>query len=197
MEGYDEAVIKARLSRLDRCRRTAFVAACAERLVPLFDRYSQVAGAGDRGRLRAVVDKAWRAAQGAEVGGLSEAQGVAEGMVPTDEGEWIFEMPYGQNAAAAAAAYAVRTWLTEDPQEGAWGARQVYEAADYAAQHSLPDLTLDAPGAEQMLIQSHVVQVALTGLSADLRAVESPSDDLAALRRRARDEGEVWTRTLP
>lgn len=46
-------------------------------------------------------------------------------------------MGYAQNAAAAVAC-AVRTWMTDEPQEAVWGARQVYEAADYAAQHALP-----------------------------------------------------------
>lgn len=194
---YDEPEIKTRLDALDRAHKTAFAAACAERLWPLFERYSRVTGEGDVTALRAVLDGAWSAVQGEEVASLAEAQEVAEGMVPSDEGEWVFEMGYGQNAAAAVA-YVVRTWLTDDPQEGVWGARQVYEAADYAAQHSLPDLNLNAPGAEQRLLQTPAVQTALAGLSADLLAVESPvSDKWRGLRQRARQEGEAWAGILP
>lgn len=122
---------------------------------------------------------------------------VAEAMVPIDEGEWVLEMGYGQNAAAAVA-YAVRTWLTEDPQEGVWGARQVYEAADYAAQRSMPALDLNSAGAEGELFQSAIVQTAVTGLAEDLDAVEVPEgDEWAGLRDRARREGASWAQTLP
>ncbi len=118
-------------------------------------------------------------------------------MVPVDEGEWILETGYGQNAAAAVA-YAVRTWLTEDPQEGVWAARQVYEAADYGAQRSLPGLDLNAAGAEETLFQSRIVQAAVTGLAEDLDAVEAPAgDEWVGLRDRARREGALWARTLP
>lgn len=197
MVGYDEAAIRARLTRLDRASRTAFVAACAERLWPLFERYARATGGGDPEVLRGVLDKAWLAAQGVDTGGLEQAQEVAEAMVPIDEGEWVLEMGYGQNAAAAVA-YAVRTWLTEDPQEGVWGARQVYEAADYAAQRSMPALDLNSAGAEGELFQSAIVQTAVTGLAEDLDAVEVPEgDEWAGLRDRARREGASWAQTLP
>lgn len=163
MATFDEAEIKNRLSRLDRARKTAFAAACAERLWPLFPRCAEATGEGDVAVLRSVLDDAWRAAAGDDVGDLSAAQITAEDMVPVDDGEWIFEMGYGQNAAAAVA-YAVRSWLTDDPQQAAWAACQVHEAADYAALRAHPELELNVPAAE---------------------------------RARARDEGAVWTATLP
>ncbi|GEA86031.1 hypothetical protein CGE01nite_32820 [Cellulomonas gelida] len=49
---------------------------------------------------------------------------------------------YGQNAAAAAA-YAMRTWMTNSPQEAAWAARHGYELADYAVLNGDPDLDPD------------------------------------------------------
>ena len=197
MVAYDEADIKARLAKLDRFHRTAFAAACAERLWPLFERYARATGEGDVEALHSILDMAWSAAQGVVVEGMAGAQEAAEAMVPNDEGEWVFEMGYGQNAAAAVA-YALRACLTDDTQEGVWGARQLYEAADYAAQHSLPDLDLNAPGVERALFQSPAVQSALAALSADLIDVESSEGhDWALLRERAREEGEVWARTLP
>jgi len=176
MVSYDESAIRARLARLDRASRTAYASACAERLWPLFERYAQATGEGDPAVLRGVLDEVWLAAQGVNAGDLSQAQEVAEDMVPVDEGEWVLEMGHGQNAAAAVA-YAVRTWLTEDPQEGVWAARQVYEAADYAAQRSLPALDLNAAGAEEELFQSRIVQAAVTGLAEDLDTVEAPASD--------------------
>lgn len=197
MVSYDESAIRARLARLDRASRTAYASACAERLWPLFERYAGATGEGDPAVLRGVLDEVWLVAQGVNAGDLSQAQEVAEAMVPVDEGEWVLEMGYGQNAAAAVA-YAVRTWLTEDPQEGVWAARQVYEAADYAAQRSLPALDLNAAGAEEELFQSRIVQAAVTGLAEDLDAVEAPAgDEWVGLRDRARREGASWARLLP
>lgn len=142
---YDETAIRGR-SLLSRKQKTAFAAACAQRLLPLFERY--VAAVGDEGarELAGVVNSIWRAVAGDCVD-LAPAQATAEALVPSDDGEWFYEMAYGQNGAASAA-YAVRRWLTDDPQETAWAARQVYEAADYAAQRLRPDLDLNAADAE-------------------------------------------------
>lgn len=194
---YDEAGIKARLAGLSRSHKTAFAAACAERLWPLFERYSETTRRDDVAALRVGLDSAWRVARDEQVAGLAGALEVAERMVPSDEGEWMLELGYGQNSAAAVA-YAIRTWLTDDPQEGAWGARQLYEAADYAAQRSMPDLDLNSPDAERRLLTSRVVQDALAGMSADLITVESPTRDRwERLQKRAQQEGEAWARTLP
>lgn len=197
MAKYSEEELEARLWRLDQFQRTAFVAACAERPWPLFERCVRVTGQGDVGVLRRILDMAWSAAEEVEVEGMPGAQEAAEAMVPTDDGEWVFEMGYGQNAAAAVA-YAVRTWLADDPQEAVWGARQLYEAADCAAQQSLAGWDVDAGGTESSLFRSRAVQSALEGLSADLVEVESSgSRDWSALRARACEEGETWARILP
>lgn len=82
--------------------------------------------------VEAILEDVRRAAFGGEVSNLARAQQIVEDMVPADEGEWTFEMGYGQSAIAAVV-YAVRTWLTDDPQEAVWAARQVHQAADYAA----------------------------------------------------------------
>ncbi len=139
---YDEQAILRRLAVLDRSSKTVFAASCAERLSGLFDRYARVAGAPELAlRLRAVIDAAWGAASGAFVDAGS-LQAEAEGMVPQDADDWVLEAGYGQNAAAAAA-YAMRTWMTDAPQEAAWAARHGYELADYAVLNGDPDLDPD------------------------------------------------------
>ena len=197
MRSYDEQAVRARLARLRRAERAAFAAACAERLWPLFVRYANITGQADPRSLRTALDDTWRAVQGNEVD-LAEAQQVAEGMVPSDEGEWVHEMGYGLHAAACVA-YAVRTWLTDDPQEAAWAARQVYEAADHAAQHARPDLDfdLDGPDAERTLREHPAVQAALAGIEDDLAAVESADpDSWDGLRKRAEEDGAERARSL-
>ncbi|NYG22844.1 hypothetical protein BJY17_003591 [Agromyces hippuratus] len=197
MARYEEAEIAARLTRLGRVERTAFAAACAERLWPLFTRCAEVAEHADATVVRGVLDDLWRAVNGADVSGIAQLQGVAEAMVPSDDDEWVFEMGYLQNAAASVA-YAIRVWLTGSPQEAVWAARQVYEVADYAARRLHPDLDVNAPNAERELLRTAVVQGALSGLSDDLAAVEShTAGGWASVQHRARQGGAAWARSLP
>lgn len=193
---YDESEIRVRLTRLDHASRVAFAAACAERLWPLFERYVQATGLGDVALLRSALDEVWLVAEGRENGAdLSRVEKVALSMVPADDGEWVFEMGYGQNAAAAVA-YALQGSLTDDPQDGVWASRQVYEAADYAARCLRPDLDLSSADAEQELSRSDTVQVAVSGVIADLESLEGEAG-LSGLQDRARREGAVWARSLP
>lgn len=196
---YDESGLTKRLSSLDREAKTAFAAACAERLLPLFDRYAKAAQLPEEeARLSAVVAAAWEAAAGG--GDEAEARGLqaaAEAMVPSDDGDdWFLEMGYGQNAAAAAA-YAIRTWLTDDPQEAAWAARQVYEVADYGVLQGSPTIDLNAPDAESQVIASAAVQEALVALEEGLSAVEGGPSDWQGLRAAVQTEAQDWVKTLP
>lgn len=191
---YDEPANVRRLARLDRTRKAAFAAACAQRLLPLFERYAAAVQA-DPTSIQEAVDRIWDALRGAQVD-LRPMQAAAEGQVPQEEDDWILETGYAQNAAACAA-YAVRTWLTDDAQEAAWAARQAYELADYATQQLLPGLDLNGPDSESQLLGHELVQAALVGIEQDLREVESATLDLAHLAERASREGLAWSRGMP
>jgi hypothetical protein len=152
--------------------RARFAAACAERLFGLYEDPPE--------RLRAALDAAWAGED------VVRWQAVAESLVPDDD-------PYGENAAAAVA-YALRTWATDDPQEAAWAARQIYDAADYAAQRQLEELDLSAPDAEDQLADRPVVQEALAGIDETLIAALAGAG-ADELRRDAR-AGSVRLRAL-
>lgn len=193
---YDEREILSRLSALDRSAKTAFAASCAQRLLPLFERYARSVGAPELApRLAAIVDAAWDVASGAEAD-VAARQAEAEGMVPTDEDGWTLEAGYAQNAAAAAA-YAIRTWLTDNPQEAAWAARQVYELADYAVLQGRPALDLNAPESEAQVMESKTVQNALIALDRALAVVESAPSTWQEFRADATADSEAWANTLP
>lgn len=191
---YDEPANVQRLTRLDRTRKAAFAAACAQRLLPLFERYAAAVEADPR-ILQEALDGVWDALRGTQVD-LRPMQAAAEDQVPQEDDDWILETGYAQNAAACAA-YAVRTWLTDDAQEAAWASRQVYELADYAVQQLLPDLDLNRPDAEAQLLGHELVQTALAGIEHDLSEVESAELDLAQLAYRASHEGLAWSRGMP
>lgn len=194
MVSYDEDAIRSRLAGLPRAAKTAFAAACAQRLLPAFDRYAAAVGLDSPDVLSIVVTATWNAIQTGE-GDLHTLQEQAEALVPHDDGDWFHEMGFGQNGAAAVA-YAVRTWLTDDPQEAVWAARQVYEAADYASLAAAPGLDLNAPDAADTLRSSPMVQAALAGIEADLLEVER-SSDWESLRVRATVEGRQWVQSMP
>jgi uncharacterized protein YjaG (DUF416 family) len=132
---YDEATIKARLDALPQDQRVLFACACAERLLPLYAWFASKTGQGDPDGLREALDIAWGVRPGLAPGNeVDSRRGSIEGLVPDDnDADWSVWSPLAQNAAAAVA-YSLRTWLSGDSQNGAWAARQLYEAADYLLQ---------------------------------------------------------------
>ena len=117
-------------------------------------------------------------------------------MVPSDDDGWTLEMGYAQNAAGAAA-YAIRTWLTDDAQEAAWAGRQVYELADYAVLQSNPELDLNSPDATAFVTASDLVQQALAALDRTLDAIESRPADWQQLRAAAEADSRSLAEAVP
>lgn len=195
---YDETALRRRLSGLDRSAKTAFAAACAESLVPLHERYWTTTGdSGKAGRAREILDSAWDVAFAGN-SDVSSLESEAVSLGPTDDEEWSFDMGYAQNAAAALA-YAIRTWMSGDAQEAAWAARQVYEAAEYSV--SQPDVQpreLLVRKVSDIAAQSAVpdtssgVQSALDFLDQALRICEDIPLSRDQLQGMARSLGQSW-----
>ncbi|WP_214965294.1 hypothetical protein [Arthrobacter sp. ISL-48] len=62
---HDDILLRLRLEPLDRSAKTAFTAACAQRLLPLSDRYAQQVGDTPRQqRLAVIVSAVWQAGLG-------------------------------------------------------------------------------------------------------------------------------------
>ncbi|MEA2233927.1 MAG: hypothetical protein QOD83_3743 [Solirubrobacteraceae bacterium] len=193
---YDEPELVGRLSNASPEGRALFAAASAERLFPLYERYAARTDQEALAQLRAALDAAWEAvAAEAATEDLARWQEVAEALVPDEEDEgWVEDAAYGQNAAAAVA-YALRTRLTGDPQEAGWAARQIYDAADYAAQRQIDDdRAFSAPGAEEALLATPVVQEALRSIQENLALVadadQATPEELARLKQDAHDAGQ-------
>lgn len=196
MRVYDEGRIAQSARALDRFSRTAFAAACAERLWPLVERYASVMSVPTEGVrvLRQSLDAAWSAACGEDID-LRHARETAEEMVPYEDDDWVMEAGYAQNAIAAIA-YATRSWLTDDPQEAVWAARQVYEAADYGAQQSqLSGEKVYSAVVEEALANAPVVQAAVRAIFDDLEAAEV--DSAEALHERALTASVDFARLFP
>ena len=187
---YDESALLDRLAGASPRARALFAARVAERLFALYEYFAETSGQGDPGTLREALDAAWRAVDAdvptAELERLQEA---AEDLVPEEDDDWVTASGYASNAAAAVA-YALRTRLTDNPQEAAWAARQAYDVTDYAAQQQLEDAGFDDAG-EEALLSRPVVQEALEGLNTDLEAAlaEPPAEETSRLRDEARQGG--------
>lgn len=197
MMSYDEGALVQRLAALSQAEKTAFAAVCAERLMPAYSRYVAAGGEGDLTVLTRIVERVWNVVAGAQ-DDLSDAQVTADSMIPDDDAPgWVPERAYGQNGAAAVA-YAVDAWLTDDPQEAAWAARQVFDAAEYAAREPSQGLEISEPGVEEPSLASPVVQIALATIESDLSEIErSGTSDLEALRQRAQGEAVDWVALFP
>lgn len=195
MLNYDEELLMLRLEPLDRSPKTAFAAACAQRLMPLYDRYArQVGDSSLQQRLAVIVSAAWAAASGRDVE-ASRLEADAESMVPDEDDEgWTASRAYAGNAAAAAA-YALRAWLTDDPQEAVWAARQLFDAADLAYFQANPGLSFVTEEENKASLESPVVQSAISAIQRDLEAIEkaTPWFDV---RQRAEAEGSDWVEEL-
>jgi hypothetical protein len=146
--------------------------------------------------LRGALDAAWRAAGGAgaeeDLRGAGEA---TEALVPYEDDDWLLESGYAQNGIAAIA-YAIRSWLGDDPQDAVWAARQVYEAADYGAQQRQPVAArVYSADVEADLARTAVVQAAIRGISEDLTAAGEFRAEV--VRQRARSAAGDFVTLFP
>jgi|GEM_PF-4565762 len=104
------------------------------------------------------------------------------------------EAGYAQNGIAAIA-YAARAWLDGQPHDAAWAAKQVYEAADFAAQTQMDDGDVFSPEVEDALRSAPVVQTALGAITADLDSAERGR--LAELQTNACDAASAFAALCP
>lgn len=189
---YDEKQIVARIARLEPRRRSAFAAACAEALLPLYARYFRVQKSQIEAlSLADVVDTVWLSIEsGARGADLHHVQADVESLVPSDpEDSWVWESGLAQSAVAAVA-YAVGSLLDSEPRVIGWASRQVHEVADYVAVKMLGGDSTEFP-LERDIAQSLVVQYALESLERWLSALEAPGGEINAVRENARAAG-VW-----
>lgn len=151
---------------------------------------------GDAARLRDILDSAWNVASNG-TSDVSSLDSEAAAFGPTNDEEWVFDMGYAQNGAAAVA-YAIRTWLTDDAQEAVWAGRQVQEAAEYSV--SQADLV---PG--EMLVRevsdlpsvvdinsSAAMQSVVAFLNQALGICEERPPSWRDLKDLARSTGQAW-----
>lgn len=165
---YDEAAIIERVGTFPLRLRVVFGLLAALRILPTYERFHAKTGRGDPFSLCALVERLWQDLSGEMMtdGELRRAVDRAMELVPSEQDGWDEEsQPYAEDAAAAIT-YVLRARLTGDPQEAAWAARRVYEAADHFAL-ATSGLNRGEP-CEQTILAHPVIQAELTRQARDL-----------------------------
>lgn len=192
---YDEHRLVVELDRLPRRLRVAFAAACAERLMPAYRRFSEIGGRGDPKALTAILKQLWEDLREVALMEEDELQAILDAcmkLVPReDEEPWIQEQAAAEDGAVAVA-YSLRCRQSGEAKEAAWAARRVYEALDHFVINR-GNIDINNPGAEQRVLSHPLIQAELARQRRDIDELlaTSESDELgsiAGLRDRARED---------
>jgi uncharacterized protein YjaG (DUF416 family) len=195
---FEEAELAKAIQHLSPQARSAFAAACAQRLLPCYSRFSKRTGRGDPTKLAAALGRLWDDLSGSP---MSDAEIEAEiktcmALIPQeDDGPWVMEQAAAEDAASALA-YALRCRENGLASEAAWAARRAYEAVTYFCEHLEDNNT----GKVRMLDYSQrrsecarhlanpLVQAELARQQRDLDELLRDAITVPQLRKRSREE---------
>lgn len=194
---FNEMNLVNELAALPARLRVAFAAACAERLLPAYARFSTKTGRGDPAKLGAIIDRVWH-----DIGGdkmkadeVSASIELCMTLIPQEsDGLWVPEQAAAEDAGAAVA-YALRCRQRDDAQEAMWAARRAYEALDDFVT-TQERIDTNQPGGEERVISHALVQDELARQRRDLDELLCASDaDIVSvadrLKRRARADAQT------
>ena len=183
MLNYDEAQLLDVLKAMPPDARLACAAAAATRLVPACERFAALHDTPGRGRARQIAAAMWQCIEGSDPNPPNWRAVLNEvmGMIPGEEVEGGMLTQLAEDAFACLA-YAVRSLLTDDPQQAAWALGREYDSTDQAAVDLLGIVPKNAR--QEAKVLSHpLVQRALKRQYQDMLLVQQ--DDFAELQRQA------------
>lgn len=170
---FDEGALIKRLRSLTPALRVAFAAACAERQLPAYRAFHARTRRGRPQALAEILDRLWRDLAGDQMSSSQIAAALQRCMalIPReDEGPWVAEQAYAEDAAADVA-YALRARLNGDEREAAWAARRAYDALDHFVINRF-GLTPGTPDGEEQVANHPLVQNELGRQERDLGEME-------------------------
>ena len=175
-----------------------FAASCAERLLPAYITFSELAEHGEPETLMSILARLWR-----NIGGErmteSEVQASLDScteLIPSDDNESLdVEPAYAENASAALA-YALTSLQKCDSREAMWSAEQAYEALDHFVVNR-DNVNLNALGAEGRILADPLIQAELARQLRDIDELLGAADEdvkqvAARFRDRAKAEGMIF-----
>jgi len=185
------------LARIPRPARVAFAAACAERLAPAYQLFSETAGRGEAALLASILDKLWADLQGTPMTSAELSADIdrCAALIPGEE-----DIPWTEEQAPAedyvsALTYALRCRQGGEAKEAAWSGQCAYEALYYEVERQ------ESRGETHALdfkraTEHRLVQAELARQQRDLDELKASKEvdlpDLSGLiRGRARQESKI------
>jgi len=198
---FDKTVLDKRLSALPNAARVAFAACCAERLMPTFLRYAQVAAFPDEKvqLFTSGLERIWKSLSGDDPGRdeLEETERACCAAIPNENDVWEKAEPYAEDAAAVII-FALRARITERAENAVFAAQRLYEAVDnFVLRQKATSIVSKAD--EMDILSSNCVQSELLRQERDLSFIEEKADsfgeiEVQFLRTLAKsDSGTVFT----
>ncbi len=169
---HDEEDLWKQLERMPNRLRVAFATACAQRQVPNYVRFTEVAGQGHPDVLIDVLNCLWDDLLGrlATEPKLRQQLDACMSLLP-EESAACDGLEYYAEDAVSAATYAIEARLFSDIQPVIWAARRAYNALDEFAGSESPGGAIDQEEEERIL--SHpLVQAELRRQRADLMQLQ-------------------------
>lgn len=127
---YDEEALGAELSELKPWQRSAYTLACAQRLLPLYQRYHTITGLGDASFAEQTLGALWRSLQGESIsnGQFTRMISRAEELVPKGDEVDVSVWHWFAMNSMAALIYAIQIQQVDDVEKGVWAARHSSDA---------------------------------------------------------------------
>lgn len=186
---YDEEALGAQLSELEPWQRSAFTLACAQRLLPLYQKYCAVSGRGDTSFAEQTLDALWRSLQGESISNEQLRQMISRGeeLVPNGDEVDVSVWHWFAMDAMAALIYAVQIQQVDDAEKGVWAARHSCDVIMFYLRRR-DHLKIRTSDDQKALETDPAIQAELARQQQDLitlSEVDERADALEAVRVRA------------
>jgi uncharacterized protein YjaG (DUF416 family) len=185
---FNETELVKSIDQLPRLARVVFAAACAERMMPAYERFSAQTHRGDPQNLKQILARLWDDLAGNRMSATEVDANINACMqlIPQDDGPWVLEQAAAEDGAAAST-YALRCRRSGLAQEAAWAARCAYDALDeYVINRD--NIDINATGAEAQVRSDPLVQAELTRQRRDLDELLRGAITQDQLRERSNTE---------
>lgn len=195
---FDRDDLIAKLGTLTAPLRTAFAAACAERLLVGYATYHLETGAGDPTLLTGALSSLWNHLEGAELTAEESARLIDECMsIIPEDGKWPWSPSWGAaEDAIAAVVYALKAKDEEGCQSAAWAAQCIYDSLDGLVIRR-ESVDVNQADAEDRILEHPLVQRELAREQRDLTDLRRvammpslPEGFMGMFRQRASAEGK-------
>jgi uncharacterized protein YjaG (DUF416 family) len=197
---FDKNALTAQLQELPNRLRVAFAAACAERQLPNYFRFSEATGRGSPERLATALRCVWDDIEGRPAGSteLKDCLDTCMSLLPgEDEGDYRLLGYYAEDAVSAVA-YAIEARLRADAHEAVDSACVAYSALDQYVSDLLNISSIDQ-NAETQIVTHPLVQAEFERQRLDLirlrEVAKNPAGEkecIADLRRRAQADAKIF-----